>query len=96
MAWMRATLVIRIIGHSPGYAITDDVARALDLHVGDSIVATTSQIINDKHVFKVNVVIPGRIIKSGGTRGGVIIDRKLARALGIQKGTVIDANLEKS
>nr|MDO8115166.1 hypothetical protein [Candidatus Sigynarchaeota archaeon] len=92
---VKYTIVITSIGSSLGFIISEEMARDLGLKVGDRVKFTTTQVIRGGVAQNLEIYMKGKVISSGGKFGGFIISMKIAKQLRIERGIVLNIDIER-
>ncbi len=91
---MKYTVFVTSIGSSLGFTISEEMARDLALKTGDRVTVTTSHVIREGVPQPLEIYLKGKVLGSGGKHGGFIINKKLCAQLKIEKGTVLNIDVE--
>ena len=89
------TLTIGPVAHSLGIFLSQGLLEEHGLAVGDKVVITTMLAIENGIERPLHASIHGRISTSAKNHGAFIIEKKLAKALGLGKGTAITFMIAK-
>jgi hypothetical protein len=92
---MKVSIRITTVGSSLGFHITPEIAKQLEIGHGDLVLFSTTKIIRDGVMQPLEVHLRAKTIIFGHDRQGIIIDKKLAAALKMEKGNVLTGTIEK-